>query len=335
MRKVSVTIKDVAKHCGVSPMTVSFVLNDKPGEVSAAMRERVKAAAEQLGYRPNPMARALATGRSGSITLWMKTLFPPYSAQVIHHVRQQAEGSGLLVNIWDMRWPLTPENAIDPASFPHWPADGVLALEGREWADHYFAHHAPSRLPLVSLGTSCSHQGDYVQFDLNQGAQDAVRHLVKVGCRRIAYLEPQRGHQSGDVRFDAYTATVREAGLEPDYVIAPDSGRRDGWTAFDARLQANQIPDGLFCYNDEMAIGACRAVREAGLRVPDDVALVGCDGIEETEYQSPALSTIVLPMEEMCRLAWQFLRRRLAEPDLPPQQILLPTSLIVRDSSRV
>lgn len=325
MRTNAVTIRDVAKRCGVSPMTVSFALNDKPGEVSAPVRDRVRAAARELGYRPNVLARALVTGRSHAVTLWMKTLFPPYSAQVIHHVRRQAEQGGVVTHIWDMG---------AASSFPQWPSDGVLALEGRDLVDGYFAACPASPLPLVSLGGDCSRQRDFVALDLRTGAMEALRHLVEIGCQRIAYLLPARGDRAGEGRYGAYTEVVHDAGLTPERIVTPDSLRAEAVASVTAHVKAHGPPDGLFCYNDDMAIGANRALRELGLAVPGDVALVGCDGIEETEYQHPALSTISLPLEEMCRLGWQFLQNRLQNPDLPWQQIVLPTHLIVRDSSR-
>lgn len=306
-------------------MTVSFALNDKPGEVSAAVRDRVRAAALELGYRPNAAARALVTGRSQSVTLWMKTLFPPYSAQIIHHVRHQAAQSGMMTHIWDM-------GAV--SAFPQWSSDGVLALEGRDMVNGYFDAFPDAPLPLVSLGGDCSRRRDFVALDLRTGAVEALRHLVQIGCRRIAFLLPERGDRQGEERWDAYAEVMHGAGLPPERIVTPDSLRPQAAQSLTAHVRAHGPPDGLICYNDDMAIGANRALRELGLAVPDDVALVGCDGIEETEYQYPALSTISLPLEEMCRLGWQFLQRRLETPDLPWQQAILPTHLVVRGSSR-
>ena len=325
MRTSAVTIRDVAKRCGVSPMTVSFALNDKPGEVSALVRDRVRAVALELGYRPNAAARALVTGRSHAVTLWMKTLFPPYSAQIIHHVRRQAESDGVMTHIWDMG---------AASAFPQWPSDGVLALEGRALVDSYFDAFPAPPLPLVSLGGDCSRRRDFVALDLHTGAVEALQHLIATGCRRIVYLLPARGDRVDEGRRDAYHEVLDAAGLPTERILTSDSRRAEAVEAVTAHIRAHGPPDGLFCYNDDMAIGANLALRELGLSVPADVALVGCDGIEETEYQFPALSTISLPLEEMCRLGWEFLQNRQNDPGRPWQQAVLPTHLIVRDSSR-
>lgn len=335
MRKRTPTLRDVALHCSVSPMTVSFVLNNKPGEVGAATRDRVLKAASELGYRPNRTAQALATGRSRSITLWMKTVFPSYSAQIIHHIREQMAGTDMNLNIWDMpSFGKTKAESRD-SHVPQWQADGIIAVEAKPWVDYVTAHGSGLTCPIVSLGSECSHAADYVELDLAMGTRQAISHLVETGRTRIAYVLPERADRMGDARRDAYCETIRHASLTEEFIIAPASSPLSGYSTLKDRLSDGHLPDAIFCYNDELAIGVNRALREFGIRVPEDVALVGCDGIDETEYQHPALSTIVLPLEAMCQIGWEFLKNRLLNPAAPPQTATLPTHLLVRESSSI
>jgi LacI family transcriptional regulator len=139
--------------------------------------------------------------------------------------------------------------------------------------------------------------------------------------------------RSEETRFETYTAVVQESGRAPEVIAFPSACRAGARQALTDYVGAHGRPDGLLCQNDDMAVGAFRALRDLGLRVPEDVRLIGCDGIDETEYFDPPLSTIQQPIDQMCSLAWEFLERRLAEPSLAPQQVSLTTHLLVRGSS--
>jgi len=187
--------------------------------------------------------------------------------------------------------------------------------------------------PLVSMGVAYLASTDLVAIDLYPGAMEAVKHLTARGGRRIAYMVSQSGSYASEVRYKAYTGVLQEAGLKPEYIVASSHLRSDACQAMLEHIHACGCPDGIFFFNDDMAIGAYRALCDLGIRVPDDVALVGCDNIEDTEYLEVRLSTIAQPLEEMCILAWQFLERRMNDPALPLQQQFLPAKLIIRESS--
>jgi LacI family transcriptional regulator len=191
--------------------------------------------------------------------------------------------------------------------------------------------------PFVNVGAHIIDNCDIVHIDLSESARDAVLHLHDVGCRRIGYLVPDwltwfRDHK--DERLWGYEAGVRQVGQEPEFVFTPGTSRPLVDSAFKAHIEKHGAPDGLFCYNDEMAIGALRALQDLGLSVPGDVALVGCDGIEDTAYHNPPISTIVMPMAEMFAQAWDFLERRLGQPALPLQKLIVKPHLEVRGSSK-
>jgi LacI family transcriptional regulator len=328
-----VTVRDIAKKLNISHTTVSRVLSGAGnGFISEATAQRVFDAAQSMGYRPNLMARALATGRSNTITLWSAYAYNSYVATVLSHVHQVVKHEGILLNIWDVDQ-FAKGFPSDKHSFPISLSDGIIALELPDFVAQYSREPIMHRLPLVSIGGSPFRSGDYVGLDISTGTLEAMRHLADIGCRRIGFLVPENDFHIGDARYNAYHSVIQDANIQPEIIIARDNTRADALDAVTEYVTHQGYPNGLFCYNDDMAIGANRALREAGISVPGDVAIVGCNGIEETEYQNPPLSTISLPLQEMSRMAWQFLKARIADPEAPVQQMELKTHLVIRGSS--
>ena len=213
--------------------------------------------------------------------------------------------------------------------------DGFLVFETTSFSGAGQEQAAPTMKPLVSMGgmrfTLNEGDGshDYVGIDLRGGAEAAMRHLVEIGCRRIAIIQPYR-----EARYDGYASVLQEAGLIEEEIKTSSPKRTDARTALNEYLDVHPCPDALFAFNDDVALGAYRALRDRGIRVPNDVALVGYDGIEDTEYTDRPLSTVMQPVEEMCRLACEYLVRRIENPTIGPQQIVLQPQLVVRESSR-
>ncbi|HEX5322348.1 MAG TPA: substrate-binding domain-containing protein, partial [Capsulimonadaceae bacterium] len=174
---------------------------------------------------------------------------------------------------------------------------------------------------------------DHIGVDLYGGSLDATRHLLSIGCKRVAYAGNQDYLHEEDRRFAAYARAIREFHGEP-ILIPLDEGDYDaGYRAVLKHVVPGDHPDGIFCWNDEVAIGAIRALAELGLRVPEDVAVIGSDGIRETAYCQPTISTVAQPFIEMFSLVGSYLQRRWQEPDLPIQGTLLPMRLIQRAST--
>ena len=215
---------------------------------------------------------------------------------------------------------MTPENA-----------DGIVThgAPPRGWTN--MAQSASRPVPIVLTGAIMDPEAlDWVGVDFLGVSRAAVEHLLASGRRRVALLTPSHMH---DDRRAAYLAVMAEAGLPAEVIEMSGESRADARRSLTEHLAAHGRPEALFCHNDDAAIAACRVLRDLGLRTPDDVAVVGCDGIEDTEYLSISLSTIVLPIDEMCSLAWRFLKRRMREPDAPPQRITLQPTLAIRASS--
>jgi DNA-binding LacI/PurR family transcriptional regulator len=319
---------DVARKAGVSRTTVSYVLNGRSDvSIPDETRIRVLAAAEELGYRPNMAARALVMGRTGLISLWLiETTTIRHQADVLQavHKRVTSEGSDLIIN----RLVNHHENEEPPQSIADWQCDGILAYNIHP---HFLL--PKTTVPLVSFGCYFYKQGDYVGVDLKAGVVQAMHHLVANGRRKIAYVVNQWGNRKGDDRRDAYTETMEHYGLEPVYIVGTGPTAAASKEAVSTALKSKVKFDALMCFSDEMALGAYRAVLDSGLKVPEDCALVGVDGLDELSYLEVPITTIVQPTDSMCRMAWDFLKNRLEDPKLADQQVILPASLVIRESS--
>lgn len=330
---------DVAREAQVSGATVSRVLSGRADvAISDETRERVIKAAERLGYRLNHSARALVTGRTDLVALWMHHLQTPFHAQVAHYTAFANRPTGYRILISEMEGigeggviPDIRQLTIDDVN-----VDGIIAHEGSDYVSAYLRSYPQQRPPIVIMGAYFLRSIDHVGVDLYAGQVEATRHLYDVGCRRIAFLVNVGSNHPGDARADGYAAAMREVGLPPEYIETPegDQTRATARRTVDAYIRQHGHPDGILCLNDEMAIGANRALRDLGLRVPEDVCLVGYDGIEDMEYQTPPLSTMVQPLREMSEIAWQFLLKRIQEPDAPLQHAVLQPHLLIRESSQ-
>ena len=174
---------------------------------------------------------------------------------------------------------------------------------------------------------------DNVVVDLSASVQEALDLMLASGRGRIAYLvTADYLARDSEVRARAYRAAMQRANQTPEIINVDTDDADVVETRFRAYVQENGAPDALLCQNDETAMCAFRVLRDFGCRVPDDVLLVGCDGQQHTRYFDPPLSTIEQPMQEMCALAWQFLSRRMDQPDLPHQEATLEGKLVVRES---
>ena len=316
---------DVARQANVSGWTVSQVLNTKSEyPITEDARLRVLAAAKELGYRPNHMARALVTGNVGLISLWMRRM-SPYYLLVAKHVQQQLRPQGLPMLITEI------DEAVKDVTEPSWAVDGIIAVEFPEYIQAFLASHPHLAVPFVSIGVGYNEDSDYVGIDPKPGVEEAMAHLLSLGCRRIVFALEHDFLPYGEVRFEAYTASMCAAGLKPEYLFA--LSRAEARQEIQAWIARNGCPDAVFGHNDDLALGIYRGLLDLGVQVPDEVMVVGFDGIEETEYLECPMTTVVQPVETMCVLAWEYLQRRIADPHTPPQQTVLQTYLTIRDST--
>ena len=321
------SLRDIAEQAGVSISAVSLALNPRTASrVSVQTRNRIEEAAQAIGYRPNRAALALKTGRYQTIGIWAGKLGHPVSGLIISAIQEKVEQVGFEVVIRG-------GEHFNSLNLPQWPVDGVLTLSGGRQVEEFLRQNPGLHPPIVNLGEFHSNLCDSVSVDLRIGVTEAVTHLYKTGRRRIAMLMAEPNYTWNDPRRDAYRTAVKSLGLEPLFILSEFDSRSNALETVQGWLQKGVSIDALMCMDDAMAFGALRALREAGKRVPQDIALVGCDGLEETEYQAPPITTILQPFQEICEVGWQFLQNRMRDPSLPFQSAVLEARLAVRASS--
>lgn len=335
-------LKDVAAAAGVSVKTVSNVLNDRP-HISAATRQRVQEAVQRLDYRPNPAARMLKEGRTGIIALAVPDVELPYFAELASAVHRAAEQVGYTV--------LLDQTAGDPdqemlvaKGFRGHLIDGLI-LSPIALQPEQLRECATDR-PTVLIGERFyDARVDHINIDNVAAARTAVQHLIAQGRRRIAMLG-DTDFYLGPValRRQGYEQELADAGLPLDEELVLPGGRfrrQDGLQAVQRLVESGAEFDAVFAFNDTLALGAIRALADHGLRVPDDVAVVGFDDIEDGRYSCPRLTTIAPNKDQIAELAIRRLVGRLtgelpetADDPESADHLAATHRLIVRESSQ-
>ena len=335
---MAASLRQVAAEAAVSQATASRVLSGKGAELFAPeTRRRIEEVARRLGYRPNHTARALATGRTGLMTLWSYHPYRTFFGLVMAEMQEQAQAKGIGLLVADIS---AREAGRSSHSVAVWPSDGILAMDCGAWAEEVFDARPTAKTPIVSMGTSCIPDTDSVSLDLSGAFAEATRHLLGQGCRRIAYITrmvPENMPTSTNEFIaprESYVAAMEEAGLKAELISLPTASRDSARQAAAAYVHAHGCPDAFLCRNDDLAIGAYRGMCDLAIRVGEEVLLVGCDGVEEARFMPCPVSTILLPVRRMCQLAWQFMERRLADPNAECQIETLNAALEVRQSSQ-
>lgn len=323
---------DVAAKAGVSKTTVSYVLNGRrDAGIPDGTWDRVLEAARELGYTPNRAATALRTGQTGLVGLWMSVLGLPYYGEIVAQVEEILRGAGYEMMVSDTASHTDWEAHV--ARLAEWPVDGILAFDSGRYVRYFRERYGHLGTPVACMGVDVDSETDSVFMDLAPGAKAAIDHLADSGCKRFAYLGDRYAIDQPDPRNLEYFRAIRERGLQPETIVVPERRRRSAFEATRAYIAAHGAPEAIFAYNDDLAIGAHRAILDLGLQMPEDVRLVGHDGTEDTQYMAPRLSTVNLPRRQMVRAAWDLLANRIRRPDTAVARLRLNSSLIVRRSS--
>ncbi|MGH8937748.1 MAG: LacI family DNA-binding transcriptional regulator, partial [Actinomycetes bacterium] len=321
------TLEAVAVHAGVSRATVSRVVNGQ-ASVAPAIRDAVLRAIERLGYVPNSAARSLVTQRTGSVALVVSEpptrVFSddPMFSTVIRAASAELEAADRQVVL------ILAGSAQSHARVERYVAgghvDGVMLIS-MHGADPLPMALTRMHVPVVSYGRpTVPVDLPYVDNDNVAGAESAVRHLVSIGRRRIATIAGPQDMIGGQDRLAGYRTVLREAGQRP-VVAVGDFTRESGALAMRHLLADEPTLDAVFDANDVMAVGALHALRQAGRRVPDDVAVVGFDDIEAARYTEPPLTTVRQPVPELAAAMVRLLLGLFAGK--PASPMILPTKL--------
>lgn len=336
------TMRDVARRANVSIKTVSNVINGY-AHVTPATRERVERAIAELDYRPNLSARSLRSGRTGIVALAVPELDVPYFAELARHVVTASERRGWTVLI-DQTEGLRERERLVAAGFRDRLIDGLifspLALTSADLAER--TDHTPMVLLGERFGGASGEPlvADHVMIDNIAAAREATAHLIALGRRRVAAIGAQNraSGATARMRLEGYRQALAAAELVYDPALvaqAPHYHRADGAAGMTALLSLPEPPDAVFCFNDPLALGAIRALADHGLRVPEDVAVVGFDDIEDGRYSVPTLTTVAPDKAEIARQAVELLGRRLdgASDGAAPREVEAGHRLIVREST--
>lgn len=331
------TLRDVAQRAQVSMRTVSNVVSGYT-HVSERMRAKVLAVIDELDYRPNPVARTLRTGRTGMLALVVPEIDVPYFSQLAADVIDAAAEVGYRVMIDQTGHDHERERQLLTGGDRTMLFDGLL-FSPLVTKSELLDMRGTMRMPLVLLGEhDFDGRYDHVAIDNIAAARDAVNHLIETGRTRIAAIgsQPLEEYATPLQRSAGYEAALAAAGLDmrPEHVTtAAHYSRTEGYAAAQALLALDPRPDAIFCFSDLLAIGAMRAVFDAGLRVPDDVAVVGVDNVEEGRFSRPSLSTISLDTPFIARESVRQIIERIEDPELPATEIVAPHNLVVREST--
>ena len=327
-------IRDVAALAQVSPITVSRVLNN-PERVSPATRARVKAAVEELGYIPNQIARSLRSNRTNTLALVLTDITNPFWTSVARSVEDAASSQGFNVILCN-----TDEREDKQAEYLsvllRKRVDGFLFVPARSEPGAVKSIQR-QQVPVVVMDRRVpGAEVDVVRSDSEAGAYALTRYLIGLGHRRIAMLSGPVGVSTAQERVDGYRRALAEAGilLDEDWVREGEFTVESGYDVAGQLLAGAELPSALLGANNFIALGAMRAIREAGLHIPDDISIACLDDIPAWLVGEPFLTVAAQSPYDLGRQATEMLLRQIREPGQHPvQEILLPTELIVRRST--
>lgn len=339
---MAVTLKDVAAHASVSIKTVSNVVNERP-YISRETRERVRQSIETLGYRPDAGARHLRKAHVGVFALAVPDLANTYFADISHEVIAAARARAYTVLVDHTGGEQEQEVLIAHGLRPHL-IDGLILSADAVILDDLRAESVPT--PMVLIGERMyGAPWDQVMIDNVAATRQATDHLLQLGRRRIALINMEREADLRDpsittpwrFRLAGFREAMDAAGMtiDPELLLSVSKPtHQHGIDAMRTLLALRRPPDAVVCFNDLLALGALRALYIAGMRAPDDIAVVGFDDLAEGAYSVPSLTTISPDKREIATLATTLLIDRIrGRRTGPPELFMPPFRLVVREST--
>lgn len=327
------TIREVADLAGVSYTTVSHVINNTRF-VSEETRQKVIAAMQVLGYHPNALARSLRRGETLTLGLILPDSSNPFFAEVGHSIEDTAFRQGYSLILCNTEGDTQKEFQYVKVLCEK-QVDGVIFIATGDQADSLDLLLS-QEIPVVVIDRELPEVGvDAVLLDNYKAGYQATKHLLELGHRRIACLTGPSNITPSAQRVIGYQRALAEAAIqvEEDLIVRGDFHPRSGHDATSNLLKRPNRPTALFACNDLMAFGSISAAFIAGYKVPDDLAVVGCDDIELASYFHPPLTTIAQPKTLIGQTAIELILERIREPARPAQRLLLESQLIIRGSS--
>ncbi len=336
-----VNLKELAIHLGLSPTSLSLVLNDSPAanSIPQETKNRILAAAKEFNYRPNFIARSLRAQRTYTVGVMVPELSDGYSAMVLSGIADFLLQERYFYFVASHRHcPKLIESY--PKLFTERRVEGLLAVD----TPHHHYHHHP-QLPVVSVsgcdsGAAAEGVASIIMLDHDRAATLALEHLISLGHRHIAFFKGQDFSSDTKVRWESIqrAASKLEVPIHSalvEQLVGNTPSPETGYIAARKLLSVGERFTALFAFNDVSAVGATRALREAGLRVPEDVSVIGFDDVHAAAFHNPALTTIRQPLWQMGRLAADHLLQQIAHGSEAscPKRVMVDPELIIRQST--
>jgi DNA-binding LacI/PurR family transcriptional regulator len=330
------TMREVARLAGVSVQTVSHVVN-QTGNISDSTRLRVGKVIKSLNYRPNPIARSMRTRETGLVGLLVLDITSPVLSRIASEVEAAAFSSEYKVLLYNARHDARRERESLEA-FAEQLVDGLVIVNAMD-RGQTFAWLKDRRIPTVLVDCLPTPALPSVATDNERGAYLATEHLLALGHQRIVHLAGDLSLEVARLRVEGYRRAMSEYGVSDQVsVVTPADYHWDYQTGYHAMRQIlgdRKAPTAVFAAADQVAIGACRAIAEAGLEVPRDISVVGFDDIPAAQFSSPPLTTVRQPLKAIAGRAFDLLLELLNESGEPDAaQIVLQPVLVLRNSTR-
>ncbi|MDY0908678.1 LacI family DNA-binding transcriptional regulator [Microbacterium sp. CFBP9034] len=329
-RRRAASMADVARHAGVSSQTVSRVSNGLTN-VDESTRERVLASMRTVGYRPNGAARALKYGRFHTVGVIMFTLETLGNVRTLDAIATEAAAADYTVTLMPVPDPTMGAVSGAYRRLSEQAVDGIIIIFEASLLDRVEITLPPG-LPVVVIDSNAGSGFAVVDTDQAQGARLATEHLLSLGHRQVWHIAGPTSSFSAGHRADSWRTTLEAAGITPPPLIHGDWTTESGHRAA-LELAARDDVTAIFAANDQMALGAMKALHELGRDIPSDVSVVGFDDMDESRAFWPPLTTVHQNFRAVGRIAMERLLAQIEDPDDAPQTTLIPTELIVRESS--
>ncbi|EJL6492079.1 substrate-binding domain-containing protein [Vibrio cholerae] len=329
------TMKDIARLAGVSTSTVSHVIN-KSRFVSDEIAERVNNAAQQLNYAPSALARSLKMNRTKTIGMLVTTSTNPFFGEVVKGVERSCYHQGYNLILCNTEG----DNQRMKASINtllQKRVDGLLLMCSTLEGERLDVFDRYPDIPVVVMDWGpILFASDKIQDNSLQGGYMAAKHLIECGHKEIGCITGPLIRHQAQMRYEGYKRALAEAGIaiNPDWIVESDFECEGGYQAFEKLYQRGKLPSALFVSNDMMAMGVIQAASQRGLRIPDDLSLIGYDDVHIAKFMTPALTTIHQPKYRLGKAAVDTLLYRLENPDTTAQVVQLEPTLMVRNSVR-
>ncbi|KIE22639.1 transcriptional regulator [Vibrio sinaloensis] len=327
------TMKDIAKLAGVSTSTVSHVIN-KSRFVSEEISERVNKAATELNYTPSALARSLKVNRTKTIGMLVTTSTNPFFGEVVKGVERSCYQQGYNLILCNTEG----DNARMRESINtllQKRVDGLILMCSSLEGERIDVFEKYSDIPVVVMDWGpMLFTSDKIQDNSLRGGYIAAKHLIDVGHKSIGCITgPLIKHQA-QMRYEGYKRALNEAELDfnPNWIVESDFECEGGYEAFNQMFAKGKLPSAIFVSNDMMAMGVINAAHEKGIRIPEDLSIIGYDDIQISKFMTPALTTIHQPKYRLGKAAVEALLQRLNNSYLDPQVVQLEPSLVERKS---